>query len=448
MTNKNTLHISNQGPLRGELTVPGDKSISHRSIMLGAIAEGDTYVRGFLESADCLATIDCFRRLGVRIEQKENGGHFHDAEPDEKILVVHGAGLRGLHAPHGITLDAKNSGTTVRLLSGILSGQDFISHIVGDESLSRRPMGRIMKPLSEMGILVVSDNGNNCVPLKIMGGKPHAIRYESPVASAQVKSCVLLAGLYCDEPTFYTEPYLSRNHTELMLQSFGANLKVRKKTDSGAVTTIIYPGTVLRGQDIEVPGDISSAAYFLAAALLVPGSEVVLHHVGINETRDGILRVIRAMGGSIDMKNVRLEGREPVADITARYSKLQGTGIGGAIIPALIDELPVIAVLAAAAEGTTVIRDAAELKVKESNRLHEIVVDLTAMGIDVQETDDGMIIRGGHMKRARIDPKGDHRLAMAFSIAGLASHGGVYLENPACVDISYPTFFDDLSKLE
>lgn len=448
MTNKNLMHITSPGPLRGTLAVPGDKSISHRSVMLGAVSEGDTYVRGFLKSADCLATIDCFRRLGVRIDEIKNNGHFGEADDDEPVLCIRGAGLRGLRAPHGVELDAKNSGTTVRLLSGILAGQNFISHITGDASLSRRPMGRIIKPLSQMGVLVVPDNENNCVPFKIMGGQPHAIHYESPVASAQVKSCVLLAGLYCEDPTFYTEPFLSRNHTELMLQSFGANLKVRKKNDSGAVTTIIYPGTVLRGQDVEVPGDISSAAFFLAAGLLVPGSEITLTHVGINETRDGILRVIRQMGGTIEMKHVRLEGREPVADITVRYARLHGTEIGGAIIPTLIDELPVIAVLAAAAEGTTVIRDASELKVKESNRLREIVSGLSAMGIDVRETDDGMVIHGGHLKRARIDPKGDHRLAMAFAIAGLAARGGVILEDPSCVDISYPTFFEDLYRLE
>ena len=310
--------------------------------MLGAISEGSTYVRGFLKSADCLATIDCFRHLGVDIREVENGSHFQEADPGEPVLVIRGAGLHGLKDPGSVPLDAKNSGTTVRLMSGILAGQPFVSHLTGDGSLKKRPMARIIRPLGEMGISVVSDRGNNCVPLTITGGKPEGIHYRSPIASAQVKSCVLLAGLYADDPTFFTEPFLSRNHTELMLQSFGGNLKVRKKADSGAVTTILYPNTILLGQDVRVPGDISSAAYFLAAALLVPGSEVTLRNVGINTTRDGILRVIRAMGGDMELGNVRMEGREPVADITVRCSQLHGTEIGGALIPTLIDEIPVI----------------------------------------------------------------------------------------------------------
>ena len=415
--------------------------------MLGAISEGSTYVRGFLKSADCLATIDCFRRLGVDIREIENGSHFQDADPGEPVLVIHGAGLHGLKDAGSAPLDAKNSGTTVRLMSGILAGQPFISHLTGDSSLQKRPMARIIRPLGEMGISVVSDRGNNCVPLTINGGKPKGIHYESPIASAQVKSCVLLAGLYADDPTFFTEPFLSRNHTELMLQSFGGNLKARKRSGSDAVTTILYPNTILRGQDVRVPGDISSAAYFLAAALLVPGSEVTLRNVGINTTRDGILRVIRAMGGDMELGNVRMEGREPVADITVRFSQLHGTEIGGALIPTLIDEIPVIAVMAAAADGVTTIRDAAELKVKESDRLHEIVTDLRLMGITVEETDDGMIITGGRLRSAKIDPKGDHRLAMAFAVAGLIARDGVDIENSECVSVSYPEFFHDLCSL-
>ncbi|MCH4039875.1 MAG: 3-phosphoshikimate 1-carboxyvinyltransferase [Lachnospiraceae bacterium] len=441
------MHISNVSALHGTITVPGDKSISHRSVMLGAISEGSTYVRGFLKSADCLATIDCFRRLGVDIREIENGSHFQDADPGEPVLVIYGAGLHGLKDAGSAPLDAKNSGTTVRLMSGILAGQPFISHLTGDSSLQKRPMARIIRPLGEMGISVVSDRGNNCVPLTINGGKPKGIHYESPIASAQVKSCVLLAGLYADDPTFFTEPFLSRNHTELMLQSFGGNLKARKRSGSDAVTTILYPNTILRGQDVRVPGDISSAAYFLAAALLVPGSEVTLRNVGINTTRDGILRVIRAMGGDMELGNVRMEGREPVADITVRFSQLHGTEIGGALIPTLIDEIPVIAVMAAAADGVTTIRDAAELKVKESDRLHEIVTDLRLMGITVEETDDGMIITGGRLRSAKIDPKGDHRLAMAFAVAGLIARDGVDIENSECVSVSYPEFFHDLYSL-
>ena len=440
------LEIQNSSGLNGSLTVPGDKSISHRSVMLGAIAEGDTVVRGFLKSADCLSTIRCFRKLGVRIEEKENDSDV-GGEKNEPLLVIHGAGLRGLRDPGNEILDAGNSGTTVRLLSGILAGQNFVSHITGDSSLRSRPMGRIITPLEYMGVMAASDLGNNCVPLSIFGGKPRGIHYVSRIASAQVKSCVLLAGLYADEPTFYTEPSLSRNHTELMLSAFGGNLKVRKKADEDSVTTILYPGVVLKGQNITVPGDISSAAYFLAAGLLVPGSRVTLKNVGINETRDGILRVIRAMGGDLTVSNIRIEGREPVADLTVSYSELHGTEIGGSLIPTLIDEIPVIAVMAACADGVTVIRDAAELKVKETNRLTAIAEGLSRMGIDVTETGDGMIISGGRMKGATIDPNGDHRIAMAFSIAGLVSRGTTIITDEGCVDVSYPDFYDDLDSL-
>ena len=434
--------------LRGALNVPGDKSISHRSVMLGALAEGDTYVRGFLKGADCLATIDCFRKMGIGIEEKNGDtGHFSGVRKDEPILVIHGQGLHGLKEPETALLNAENSGTTVRLLSGILAGQPFVSRITGDSSLQKRPMGRIIRPLEQMGIRVTSDQGNDCVPLKIYGGRPSAIRYESKIASAQVKSCVLFAGLYADEPTFYTEPSLSRNHTELMLSAFGANLKVRRKTSSDAVTTILYPGTLLRPQNIAVPGDISSAAYFLAAGLIVPDARITLKNVGINETRDGIIRVIQAMGGRISVNNVRMEGCEPTADISVSSSALHGTVIGGSLIPTLIDEIPIIAILAACAEGQTVIRDAAELKVKETNRLEAISNGLGAMGISVTETEDGLIIRGGTLHGAEINPNGDHRMAMAFAIAGLVSETPVTITDEACVSVSYPNFFADLDRL-
>ncbi len=443
------LTIRNRTGLHGSIAVPGDKSISHRSVMLGAISEGTTRVRGFLKSADCLATIDCFRKLGVDIRELPGDPKiFPGMAADEPMTVIRGAGLRGLRAPDGVLLDAKNSGTTVRLLSGILAGQNFISCLTGDSSLRKRPMGRIIRPLEYMGIMAASEAGNGCVPLRIFGGHPRPIRYESRIASAQVKSCVLLAGLYADGPTFYTEPYLSRNHTELMLSAFGGNLKVRKKTDSDAVTTILYPGTVLTGQNVTVPGDISSAAYFLAAGLIVPGSAVTLKNVGINETRDGMLRVIRAMGGDVSILNIHMEGREPAADITVRYTpELRGTEIGGSLIPALIDEIPAIAVIAACAKGRTVIRDAAELKVKETNRLEAISAALASMGIDVEESDDGMTITGGRLRGAPIDPKGDHRIAMAFSIAGLVSRGPVVITDEGCVDVSYPDFYRDLRSL-
>ncbi len=440
--------IERSGALRGTLTVPGDKSISHRSIMLGAIAEGDTYVRGFLKSADCLATIDCFRKMGIGIEEKVGDrSHFLDAEENEPILVVHGSGLRGLKDP-GVTLDAGNSGTTVRLLTGILAGQDFITTITGDESLRNRPMGRIIRPLNYMGVMCATVGGDEKLPMTIFGGQVHSIRYENHIASAQVKSCVLLAGLYADEPTFYTEPALSRNHTELMLGAFGGNLKVRERREGEGVTTILYPGTILKGQDVVVPGDISSAAYFLAAGLLIPGSEITLLGVGINETRDGILRVIRSMGGDLEVRDIRMEGREAVADITVRYSLLHSTTIGGDIIPTLIDEIPVIAVLASCADGITTIRDASELKVKETDRLAGIIANLRLMGIDVEETEDGMRIHGGLLHGARIDPRGDHRMAMAFTIAGLVASGTTTITDESCVDVSYPSFYEDLYHLE
>lgn len=439
--------------LKGTIRVPGDKSITHRSIMLGAIAEGDTFVRGYLKSADCMATIDCFSRMGISVETRHNPlTSYQDDETDNaalnSTLVIHGNGLRGLSAPEGIELYAANSGTTVRLLAGILAGQSFKSHISGDASLSRRPMKRIIEPLSRMGVLCVSDNDDDRLPMTIKGGQPNGIHYESRVASAQVKSCVLLAGLYADEATFYTEPVLSRNHTELMLGACGANLKTKKRPGSSAVTTILYPGPSLKALSITIPGDISSAAYFLAAGLITEDSEITITGVGINETRDGILRVIRAMGGDMTMRNIRIEGSEPVADITVRSSDLHGTEIRGAIIPTLIDELPVIAVMAACAEGTTVIRDAGELRVKESDRLSAIVEGLRSMDIRVDSFEDGMAIHGGELRGSDIDPLGDHRLAMAFSVAGLVSRKPVRILDERCVNISYPTFFEDLERLQ
>ena len=444
------MKIKNALSLRGTLTVPGDKSISHRSVMLGAIAEGDTVVHGFLNSADCLATIDCFRRMGVKIEELRG-------EAGENVLIVHGRGRRGLKAPDE-SLDAMNSGTTVRLLSGILAGQSFSSYIKGDASLSKRPMKRIIEPLREMGARIDSENDDNCLPLEIQGRQLHGITYTSKVASAQVKSCILLAGLYADGPTTVYEPFLSRNHTELMLNTFGGNIKLKKDAKTGLPGAIVYPGVILTGQNITVPGDISSAAYFIAAGLLVPHSEITLRNVGINQTRDGILRVCSAMGGNIRTLNVRMEGREPVADLLIRTSGLHGTNIGGALIPTLIDELPVIAVMAACAEGDTEISDAGELRVKESDRLAAIIEGLRNMGVEVDETETGMIIHGnggknhrrdarGCLKGAVINPKGDHRMAMAFTVAGLISSGTTTVRGTDCVKISYPNFYRDLESL-
>lgn len=416
-------------PLKGELTVPGDKSISHRAVMFGAIANGTTRITNFLQGADCLSTIACFQKLGISIENT----------PSE--ILVHGKGLHGLSAPSDY-LDTGNSGTTTRLIAGILAGQEFTSFLTGDASIQTRPMKRIIQPLSLMGASVESLRGNDCVPLKIQGHPLQSISYLSPVASAQVKSCILLAGLYGNDITSVTEPFLSRNHTELMLSHFGA------KISSQNTTVSIEPEPVLYGTDISVPGDISSAAYFIAAALLVPGSELLIKHVGINPTRDGILRVCKAMGADIQLMNHSTAGGEPVADLLVRHSALHGTVIEGELIPALIDEIPVIAVLAAYAKGTTVIRNAEELKVKESNRLGILVEELTAMGGNVEETSDGMIIHGGvPLHGASIDSRLDHRIAMSFAIAGLAAEGTTQLLRADCVNISYPGFYKDLREL-
>lgn len=420
--------------LKGEVTIPGDKSISHRSIMLGSIALGTTEITHFLEGADCLSTIDCFRKMGVEIERKPSS------------ILVHGKGLRGLTAPAS-TLNVGNSGTTTRLISGILSGQNFATTLSGDDSLNSRPMKRIMTPLNTMGAHIRSLNDNGCAPLHIRPGALHGIHYQSPVASAQVKSAVLLAGLYADSPTSVTEPALSRNHTELMLQGFGAYVATDLHTD-GTATAHVEPCKELYGQQIYVPGDISSAAYFIAAALLVPGSELLVKNVGTNFTRAGFLKVCKAMGADIETVRQTIEGGESRADLLVRYSHLKGTVIEGDIIPTLIDEIPMIAIMAAFADGQTVIRDAAELKVKETNRIDTVTAGLKAMGAVITPTDDGMIIEGtGHLNGASIQSYLDHRIAMAFSVAGLASDGETQIVDSQCVDVSYPEFYATLNSV-
>lgn len=420
--------------LKGEVTIPGDKSISHRSIMLGSIALGTTEITHFLEGADCLSTIDCFRKMGVEIERKPSS------------ILVHGKGLRGLTAPAS-TLNVGNSGTTTRLISGILSGQNFATTLSGDDSLNSRPMKRIMTPLNTMGAHIRSLNDNGCAPLHIRPGALHGIHYQSPVASAQVKSAVLLAGLYADSPTSVTEPALSRNHTELMLQGFGAYVATDLHTD-GTATAHVEPRKELYGQQICVPGDISSAAYFIAAALLVPGSELLVKNVGTNFTRAGFLKVCKAMGADIETVSQTIEGGESRADLLVRYSHLKGTVIEGDIIPTLIDEIPMIAIMAAFADGQTVIRDAAELKVKETNRIDTVTAGLKAMGAVITPTDDGMIIEGtGHLNGASIQSYLDHRIAMAFSVAGLASDGETQIVDSQCVDVSYPEFYATLNSV-
>ena len=420
--------------LRGKVTVPGDKSVSHRCIMFGSIAKGTTEIHNFLKGADCLATIRCFRTMGIDIKETDD------------VITVHGEGLHGLHAPSDI-LDVGNSGTTTRLLSGILAGQPFESKLSGDESLNSRPMKRIMEPLTRMGANISSILRNGCAPLYISPGKLHGIHYDSPVASAQVKSCILLAGLYADGETSVTEPSLSRNHTELMLREFGADIRSSHALDTTKATAAISPCKELYGQKITVPGDISSAAYFIAAGLIVPDSEILIENVGINPTRAGILKVCEDMGGDIALLNERTEGGEKIADILVRTSRLHGTTIEGDIIPTLIDEIPVIAVMAAVAEGTTVIKDAAELKVKETDRIETVTDNLRAMGCDVTPTEDGMIINGGRLKGASIHTLLDHRIAMAFSIAALVAKGNTKILDSKCVEVSYPTFYDTFEQL-
>ena len=414
--------------LHGEITVPGDKSISHRAVMFGSLAKGTTRITHFLEGADCLSTISCFRKMGIDIEN--NNGE----------ILVHGKGLRGLSSPTDI-LDVGNSGTTTRLISGILAGQKFVSELTGDDSIQSRPMKRIMTPLLSMGADITSIKGNNCVPLRIAGHPLKAIHYDSPVASAQVKSCVLLAGMYSDGVTSVTEPVLSRNHTEIMLNYFGAQV-----TSEGTTASIV-PEPSLHAREITVPVDISSAAYFIAAGLLVPGSEILLKNVGINPTRDGLLRVCKDMGADITMLNVNMDG-EPTADLLVRTSSLHGTTVGGEIIPTLIDEIPMVAVMAAFAEGTTIIKDAKELKVKESDRILVMAENLSRMGADITPTDDGMIIHGGKpLHGAVIDSYLDHRVAMSFAIAGLLCDGPLSIKGGDCVKISYPEFYEDLYRL-
>lgn len=422
--------------LKGVVRVPGDKSISHRAIMLGALAEGTTEITHFLQGMDCLATIRCFRQLGIAI----------DNNPAKDRVIIYGKGLYGLKSSGG-ALDVGNSGTTMRLMSGILCGQNFPSVMTGDDSIRRRPMDRIVTPLRLMDADIISKDDNGCAPLLINHSdkgrfKLQGISYASPVASAQVKSCILLAGLFADDVTSITEPVLSRNHTELMLAAFGAKVKSSKNT------VIVMPEQKLTGRFVNIPGDISSAAYFIAAGLIVPNSEIVIKNVGINSTRSGILTVCKKMGAEIRLENVTDESGEPAADIIVKSSRLHGTEIGGDIIPSLIDEIPILAVLACFAEGRTVIKDAAELKVKESNRIDVMVNNLAKMGADIEAAKDGMVISGGKaLHGAVIESKQDHRIAMSFAVASLMADGTTQILNPECVEISYPGFYSDMQRL-
>lgn len=418
------LRIEQARCLRGDISVPGDKSISHRAVIIGALAEGETVAENFSAGEDCLSTIDCYRKLGIEITGPQGG-----------VVRIAGRGLDGLREP-GDILDAGNSGTTMRLSLGILAGQPFFSVITGDNSLRRRPMARVTDPLKRMGAVIEGRKGGSCAPLAVRGGPLKAVAHISPVASAQVKSAILLAGLFADGQTSVTEPYRSRDHTEIMLKYFGAAPGIEGNT------VYIDGRPQLTGKKIRVAGDISSAAFLLTAAALAPGSDLTIRGLGINPTRSGIIDVLEMMGADIRIFNLREDGGEPVADIRVRYAgRLRGVKIGGEMIPRLIDEIPVLAVAAAAAEGKTVIRDAAELKVKESNRIAAVARLLSGFGADVAELEDGLMIRGGRVFAGCFcDSHGDHRIAMAAAVAGLTAKGTTVVRGAECIEVSFPGF--------
>jgi len=421
--------------LLGTLVVPGDKSISHRAALFNAIADGTARVVNYPDGADCGATLACLRDLGVGIEQRPSA----EAAAAEGALdlTVHGVGLHGLREPEDI-LDAQNSGTTMRLLLGILAGQPFFSILTGDASLRGRPMDRVTEPLREMGARITGRDGGSRAPLGIEGGSLRAIDYRTPVASAQVKSSLLLAGLYAKGTTMVDEPADSRDHTERLLAAMGA------ACGHDGHRAWVGPST-LRAVDLRIPGDFSAAAYWLVAAVLHPNASIRLRGVGINPTRTGLLDTLRAMGANIRVENERWEGGEPVADLWAESSSLEGTEVAGDMIPRLIDEAPVLAVAAALARGTTVIRDAAELRVKESDRIATTTAALRRFGADIDELPDGMVIRGRRsLHGATVASQGDHRLAMALAVAGLLAEGETVVQDAEAVAVSYPRFWEDI----
>jgi len=417
--------------LQGSIPIPGDKSISHRSIMLGALAEGKTVITNFLNSEDCLCTAKAFQNMGIEI-----------AGLGTDIVVVSGNGLHGLKEPSGI-LDMGNSGTSTRLMSGILSGQSFYSVMSGDQSLCRRPMSRIIKPLTGMGGRLYARGNNQYLPMTIVGSPLKGIDYQSPVASAQVKSCLMLAGLYADGVTRITEPALSRDHTERMLTYLGVSFH------RDGLTLSIQGTQTLQGKPIRVPGDISSAAFFMAAGVIVKGSEIILENVGLNPTRTGILDAIRSMGGQFEIINEIGKDWEPSGNIRIQFSQLKAAEFGGTLIPRIIDEVPILAVLATQAEGITVIKDAQELKVKETNRIDAVVNELSKMGAQIEGRDDGLVIEGPTLlKGARVQSYGDHRMAMSLAIAGLIAKGETLIEDTECIHTSFPNFMDLLQGLK
>jgi 3-phosphoshikimate 1-carboxyvinyltransferase len=411
--------------LRGEISVPGDKSISHRSIMLGSLARGTTLVHGFLQGEDNRATLNAFRAMGVTIEELAGGR-----------LKIEGRGLRGLQEPADV-IDCGNSGTTMRLMLGLLAGQSFFTVLSGDRYLRKRPMKRVVQPLSAMGGRIWGRQGGELAPLAIQGGPLVAANYDSPIASAQVKSALLLAGLYAEGETTVREPHLSRDHSERMLAYFGADVR----PFPGGVTMAGEPD--LEGREVFVPGDISSAAFFMVAALITPGSELLIRHVGINPTRSGVIDILRRMGGDIELLDTRELSGEPVADLLVRGSSLRGIEIGGELVPRAIDEFPVISVAACFAEGTTVIRDARELRVKETDRIAAMTEALTRLGGVVEAREDGMVISGvPGLRGGAVKSQGDHRIAMSMAVAALRADAPVVIDDTECTETSFPGFWE------
>ncbi len=428
MTNK-VFFVEPGGSLNGVARVPGDKSISHRSIMLGAIAEGTTVVRGFLEAEDALATLAAFRAMGVKIERSECGE-----------ITIHGVGKRGLVGSEE-PLYLGNSGTSMRLLSGLLAGQTFSSVLTGDKSLSTRPMGRVTDPLALMGAVIgTTEKGTSPLYIEDMASLK-GISYEMPIASAQVKSCLLLAGLYAEGETAVVEPAPTRDHTERMLKGFGYEVK-----REGSRVSLIGGGS-LKGTEINVPSDISSAAFFMVGASIAKGSDVLLEHVGINPTRTGIIDILRLMGADITLSNEKVEGGEPVADIRIKSAELKGIKIPESLVPLAIDEFPVLFIAAACAKGETVLTGAEELRVKESDRIQAMADGLLALGVDAVATDDGMIIQGGTLSAGKVGSHGDHRIAMAFSIAALRATGTIEIDDCENVSTSFPEFTELAASL-
>lgn len=416
--------------LAGEITVPGDKSISHRSIIFGAVAEGLTQVNGFLMGEDNLSTWKAFESMGVTIRRT-----------GLTSLEIEGKGLNGLKEPEDV-LDCGNSGTTMRLMAGLLSGQEFFSVLTGDRYLRRRPMKRIITPLSQMGAKIWGRNGGESAPLAIIGGNLQPIQFSSPVASAQVKSAVLLAGLSVDGETTVYEPSLSRDHSERMLAFFGARIR----PFDGGVTLQGRP--CLNGQKISVPGDISSAAFFLVAGLTTPGAEILIQNVGINPTRSGVIEILQEMGGTVEILNRKEISGEPVADIHVRHSALKGIEIQGDLVPRSIDEFPAISVAAALAEGRTIIRNAEELRVKETDRIAAMVSELSKLGGRLEAKPDGMVIDGvEQLSGGAVKSHGDHRIAMSLAVAACSTRHSVRIEDTACTETSFPGFWDMLDSL-